>query len=162
MNRKIYLTLGLALIFILSACANLRYMGNPAVLPTELGLHNANDDFEVVVRHRIVPDGSGSWIRGAKWDEFVIALRNFNNKDIVVERISLIDVRGGIVGSEAASYLPLDSESENTSKYLGNFAGQVGVGTLGTIADMTMGMPLLGIGSLLMPYVQMYNESAAW
>jgi hypothetical protein len=67
---------------------------------------------EVTVHYLIFPDGPGSWVKGAKWDEWVVSIRNLGQSDVTVSRIGLIDQRGVYVGLEPASVYKLESSSE--------------------------------------------------
>ncbi|MBI4640970.1 MAG: hypothetical protein HY731_09760 [Candidatus Tectomicrobia bacterium] len=60
----------------------------------------------------IVPDGPGAWVKGARWDEYILTIRNFSDKPLTIERIQLIDSRG--------IYVEGTSPSQAESKPRGN------------------------------------------
>jgi hypothetical protein len=59
----------------ITACATTKYIANPTAPPSESALRAATDDLALAVRYVIVPDGQGAWSKGAKWDEWVLALK---------------------------------------------------------------------------------------
>src|SRR2546425_3060598 len=54
----------------LSACAG-RYLGTPSTgdLP-HLGLSTRTKELSVTLNHVITPNGPGSWVKAARWDEY--------------------------------------------------------------------------------------------
>jgi len=79
----------------LSACAStLRYVSNPSPLPPDLGVSSGTEELNVSLNYVIVPNGSGAWVKGARWDEYILTIRNFSDKPLTIKRIQLIDSRG--------------------------------------------------------------------
>lgn len=96
-----------------SGCfANTRYIVNPTAPPQDFSLAAGSGDIEAKVHYVIVPDGPGSWVQGAKWNEWVLSIRNVGQSDVRIGQISLIDLQGAYVGSQYASVHQLQSESD--------------------------------------------------
>lgn len=101
--------------FSVTGCATIRYIPN-ASPPPDLGLRRASSDLEVHLYYVISPDGPGSWVKQAKWNEFVLGIRNLTQSDVRIERIDLVDLRGVYVESLHASMYQLESQSERLAK----------------------------------------------
>ena len=88
------------LVVFLTACAtSSRYIDAPAAPPPELGISYSDDNLGVSVNSLILPGGPGSWVKGARWDEYVLTIRNLSDKPLTVEKIQLIDPRGVYITS---------------------------------------------------------------
>lgn len=88
------------LILFLSACASSsRYISSPSAPPPDLGLSCQDSDLSVTLNYLILPDGPGSWVKGARWDEYVLTVRNLCEKTLTVEKLRLIDPRGLYIDS---------------------------------------------------------------
>lgn len=99
------------LFFSITACATTRYIAAPSDPRQDLGLQGATGDVEVNLHHIIVPDGPGSWVKGARWIEWVINIRTLTPSNVRIEKISLVDFRGVVVGAQYASLDQVASES---------------------------------------------------
>ena len=79
----------------LSACAG-RYLGTPATadLPP-LGLSARTKELSVTLNHVITPNGPGSWVKAARWDEYVVTVRSLSSQPLTIEKIQLVD-QGGV------------------------------------------------------------------
>ena len=101
-NRKIEIIKGVIVmlgVVFLSACATSRYIEAPTTAPPELGISSSDDNLSVSVNSLILPGGPGSWVKGARWDEYVLTIRNLSDKPLTVEKIRLIDPRGVYIAS---------------------------------------------------------------
>ncbi len=103
----------LILLFIVAGCASTRYIANPSQPPPDLGLQSSADGIEARLHYIITPNGPGSWIKDAIWNEWVISVRNSSKSDITITDISLIDPRGVYVYSVYPSLAALQSASRN-------------------------------------------------
>lgn len=165
MSRRYLLTDVLAIYFCLTAlltgCATTRYISNPTTPPQDLGLVGSTDDLEIKLHYVIVPDGPGSWIQGAKWNEWVLSIKNLTQSDVTVEKISLIDPRGVYVRSEYGSVDELESAAERAQTHYASLYGSTAVGSALVGAAMPLmaaGIPIGPIGAL--PYFLLSSSQA--
>jgi hypothetical protein len=78
-----------------SACAtSSRYIAAPSAPPPDLGINFTDNNLSVSINYLIIPDGPGAWVKGARWDEYVLTSRNMSDKPLTVENIRLVDPRG--------------------------------------------------------------------
>jgi hypothetical protein len=124
-----------------------RYVANPTPPPQDLSLHGASADVEVKLHYVIVPDGPGSWVRGAKWNEWVVSISNRGPSDVTVGRVSLIDQRGVHVGSEYTSVHQLESQNEfmarKSAEGMGMGGLALGSALIGGLTGIPVGLPFL-------------------
>jgi hypothetical protein len=76
-----------------------RYTGSPADVPPNLSIEASDERLDAVVDHWIVPEGPGTWVRDAKWDEVVLTLANKTASPIAVTAVLLVDPRGEAIAS---------------------------------------------------------------
>jgi hypothetical protein len=68
------------------------------------GVRSAGNDVLAVTLHEVIfPNGPGSWVQDAKWDEFVVTITNVGNEDLDIQTINLIDGRGVYVQQKRPS-----------------------------------------------------------
>lgn len=133
---KKLLVLGLIIpLFILSGCATTRFISNPTP-PQELKISGKDQNFEVVLDHIILPNGPGSWVKDALWDEYALTLRNFSDKDVTAERFRIIDPRGVYINNGVNPF-----QLESASKMLANAYKEIGI------------MTVVGVGSEALLFV---------
>jgi hypothetical protein len=48
----------------------------------------------VTLNHVITPNGPGSWVKAARWDEYVFTLRSLSHQPLTIEKIQLVDQSG--------------------------------------------------------------------
>lgn len=113
MSRKYFVS---CLLLIITACANARHIATPTSPPSDTALKGVNEDIEVKLHYIIVPEGPGSWVKGAKWNEWMISIRTLTQSDITIEKIDLIDPRGIYVGSQYDSVYHVEKESDSLAK----------------------------------------------
>lgn len=126
-----------------------RYIANPTSPPQDSALQGVNGDVEVKLHYVIVPDGPGSWIRGAKWNEWVVSITNRGRSDVTVMRVSLIDQRGVHVGSEITSAYQAESQSEFLARRGAQGMGIYGVAMGSALIGGLTGIPV-GLASVFM------------
>jgi hypothetical protein len=110
----IVLTLSMGILLAMTACVSSRYVANPSTTPPEVILQGVTEDLAITLRNVIVPDGVGSWVKGAKWTEWVLTFNT--SADVRVERIALIDARGVYVNSNVTSLQDLESTTERMAQ----------------------------------------------
>ncbi len=108
-----------SMVVFISGCATTRMITTPSAPPPDLGISAKDDNFSVSLNYVIVPNGPGSWVKGACWDEYVLTLRSITNKTITLEQIRMIDPRGVYVHS-GASAAQLESMEEGVAKIYKN------------------------------------------
>lgn len=84
-----------SLIFFFSACASSsRYIATPTTPPPDLDISCKDNNLGVTLNYLILPDGPGAWVKGARWDEYILTIRSICDKPLTVEKVRLIDPRG--------------------------------------------------------------------
>ena len=76
-----------------------RFIASPAELPPDLHIGSSDERLAALLSHWIIPEGPGTWVRDAKWDEVVLTLDNKTDLPIRVTAVSLVDPRGEPVAS---------------------------------------------------------------
>jgi hypothetical protein len=114
-NKKVIKNLFTTLIVFLwiAGCASTRYIAKPSQPPPDCGLQCSVEGIEAKLHYIITPDGPGSWIKKAIWNEWVISVRNSTKSDVTITDISLIDPRGVYVDSNFRSLRQLQLASSN-------------------------------------------------
>jgi len=127
-------------VVLISSCTTTtRYIANPSTPPPELDLRAISKDIEVALHYVIVPGGPGSWVEGAKWDEFVLTIKNLKRQDVSIAGVSLIDSRGVYVEARQIIHVQeLDpTRSEAMQKEMEALPGSMVTGTATGIAQQT-------------------------
>ncbi|MDP3779311.1 MAG: hypothetical protein Q8R30_04690 [bacterium] len=136
-------------LFVLTACATTKYVENPTAPPPDSALKAATDHLELAVRYIIVPDGQGSWVKGAKWDEWVLTFKT--HADLGLEQISVVDSRGVHIDAEPYSIHRLETLSDAVAKEYQRFGINIASGqALGTLLSVVGYFP--GIGTVVQAF----------
>lgn len=135
--------------FSIWGCAATRYIANPTPPPADLALAARSEELEVKLHHVIVPDGPGSWVQGAKWNEWMVSVRNLTEADLQIMTISVIDPRGAYVHARyGISPLELEQETERIVQTYGQTAAMM---VAGPAIGQAVGQAVLATGSFV-PY----------
>ncbi len=79
----------------LAACATTgRYITTPSAPPPDLGIAASTEELRASLDYVLIPNGPGAWVKEARWDEYVLTIRNFFAAPFTVDKIRLIDPRG--------------------------------------------------------------------
>lgn len=105
----------------LIGCSGGRYIANPSA-PMQLGVGEEKSGITVELHHVILPNGPGSWVKGAPWIECVLTITNQTSGEVSLQTIRLRDSRGAYVQSNWPTLMSLESESEKVAKSYGGFA----------------------------------------
>lgn len=132
------------------AATTARHIAAPTSPPQDVSLQARSEDLEIRLHYVIAPDGPGSWLRGAKWNEFVVSIKNLSPNDVTIERINLIDSRGVYVESKYPSLLELETASENIAKEYALGGQMTALGVASSVAAVFAPIPLPGLTGLLM------------
>lgn len=77
---------------LLSACsANSRIIVEPASDPRPLALGGEDNGLLISIEGLVVPNGAGSWIRDAGWDEYQLTLKNRSDQPFELSGFALLD-----------------------------------------------------------------------
>jgi len=148
MSTKKVKVMGSAVVIVLmviffSACAsNSRYISKPTVPPPDLSISSRDDNLGLNLNYVIVPDGPGSWVKGARWDEYVLTVRNISNKPVTVESIRLIDPRGLYIESNINPW-----QLEKASEALAEQYKDMGISTTIAVAAQAAGYAAAAAGA---------------
>jgi hypothetical protein len=82
------------IVSLISGCATSRYVETPSAPPPDLGIASRDNNISVALNYLILINGQGAWVKDARWDEYVLTVRNISDKTITVEKIRLVDPRG--------------------------------------------------------------------
>ncbi len=63
-------------------------------LPPSLNITADSAALSISLDSVVIPDGPGSWVRQAAWDEYLLTFRNLSNQTITIEQVQLVDSRG--------------------------------------------------------------------
>lgn len=153
-------------------CATTRYVSAPAAPPPELGISSNDENLSVTVDSLIVPNGPGSWVKGARWDEYQLTIRNLSNERTTIMHVRLIDPRGLYIDSGADPW-----QLERTSEMLAEEYKTAGLSmVVGTAPALITGLaatsgsvggamaaataaPFVGLAA---PFIIMGSEVARW
>ncbi len=127
----------------LSGCAS-RLLKEPLPAETvELGwTANAPEGLTIVLDQVIVPNGGGSWVRNASWDEYVVTLRNTPLQPLSIEGFELYGDKLPAAVQSTTSRQQLEKQTSAIQRTLKG-AGIIG-GT--TIVATGMGAAAAGTG----------------
>ncbi len=92
--RKGRLFLLIIAFLVLQGCASTRYIEKVSDTSPDLQMSARNDHLDLSLNNVLTPNGPGSWIKDAKWDEYVVIIRNQAGQPVTIEKISLVDPRG--------------------------------------------------------------------
>jgi hypothetical protein len=128
----------------MSSCvATSRYIASPSAPPPDCGISCSDKNFSVTLNYVIKPDGPGSWAKGAKWDEYVLTVRNTSSKSATVENIRLVDSKGLHIAS-GVNPTQLEGESDRMAQAYQNTATQMAVNSALSKALATTSASSLG------------------
>lgn len=132
-----------------AGCATSRLISSPGSAPAVEAVAKSKHA-GVKVTHAILPNGAGSWVKGAKWLEFPLEIRNLGGADLTIASIRLIDSRGVYVGQNYSSVAAIEAESASLGKELGGALAQTyGLELAGTLAGSAMANAAVATGSYL-------------
>jgi len=162
-------------LLIFSGCASLgpetKYIqpSSREALP-DLGVSSGNKELNVSLVYIIIPNGQGAWVKGAKWDEYLLTFKNLSDKPLTVERIRLIDPRGLYIDN-GTNLEKLEKESDVLAKEYKDmgmaYAPDIAVLGIGTLAATTGSLGLATAATVLAPVaaiggvVWYYNKKMA-
>jgi hypothetical protein len=124
--------IGWLMCFALSGCGS-RLLKEPLPADTvELGwTANAPEGLTVVLDQVIVPNGGGSWVRNASWDEYVVTLRSTQLQPLSIERFELYGSELPAPVQSTTSRPQLEKQTSATQRAL-KAAGIIGGTTIVT------------------------------
>jgi len=101
------------------------------------------------VNYLLIQDGPGSWVKGAKWDEYIVTFRNLSREAVTIEKIRVIDPRGVYIDTGADPY-----QLETLSETLMQAYKDIGIYTAITIAPTALmlmaGAAPVGVGAAML------------
>jgi len=71
-----------------------RLIATPEQPPHAIGAKGTADDLDVVVEAVVIPDGPGSWVKDADWDEYTLRFRSTGKVPLTIRSVDIVDVRG--------------------------------------------------------------------
>jgi hypothetical protein len=132
------------------ACGvNTRYIAAPSTPPPDLGIAGSDGAVIVSVSYLIIQDSQGSWVKGAKWDEYIVAVRNLSTDSVAIEKIRIVDPRGVYIETGADPY-----QLETASEALMQAYKDMGISTAITFAPTALmliaGAAPVGLGAAML------------
>jgi len=139
----IVILISLGLIAFLMGCASTRYIKSPSTTAPECRISGSNSDLDINVNWIIRPDGPGSWVKGALWDEYVVTISTPPDKSLTIYNVALIDPTG-IQRARGANPLELITASRTLSKVYEGVDITTGASLAGMIASCAIPIPFIG------------------
>lgn len=133
-------------VFLASGCAsNTRYIDHAEQTQsaTTLQISSQDETLSATVSHLIIPNGPGSWLKDARWDEYVLFLENQSSTPVSITSIRLVDSRG-VYLSQGNNHKALELTSQELMEEYKDIGISVGIG----IAPAVVGGVALAGGSL--------------
>jgi hypothetical protein len=129
-----------------------------------------NEQINMSLNNVLIPNGPGSWIKDAKWDEYVVTITNISSKPLSITKISLVDPRGVYLDA-GTDVITLEKTSERLAKAYKeagiDFAigavptALVGVGlAAGTVGAVAAATVLLPVAIVAAPVVYFSRQNA--
>jgi len=148
MRKAIILMISIAVPLLLEGCAtDSRYIAAPAPPPSELGISSKDDRLSVSLNYLVIPNGPGSWVKDARWDEYALTVRNVSDKPLAVERIRLVDPRGLYIESGVNPY-QLETLSQSLAGQYKDMGITLAIGVGGTAAVTGAAMAAGTVGAV--------------
>lgn len=138
------IALCMVVLFLFSGCAtDSRYITTPSSLSQDLEISSRDNNLSANLNYLILPDGPGAWVKGARWDEYVLTVRNLSDKPLTVEKIRLIDPRGLYIESG------IDPEQlETLSEAMASQYKDAGISVAIGVAPAVVGGAAVAAGSI--------------
>lgn len=95
MKRILHLSGALSLLITLSACGGSKVLKEPEPFAIEQPLSIATDQhLGVALEWVIVRDGPGTWVKNARWDEYLMSIQNRSDQPITITQLFVVDSLG--------------------------------------------------------------------
>jgi len=101
--------------FVFNGCASSRLVEKPTENSPDLHMSSNNEQINMSLNNVLIPNGPGSWIKDAKWDEYVVTITNLSSKPLSIAKFSLVDPRG-IYLDAGTDVITLEKTSERLAK----------------------------------------------
>ncbi|MEK6691758.1 MAG: hypothetical protein AAB257_02075 [Nitrospinota bacterium] len=148
--RRNVLILALFTSFLFYGCASGRYIEKPETPPPHLGISSQDNNLNVSIDHVIVTNGPGSWVKDAKWDEYIVTFQNISDKPVSVQSVHLIDPRGLYINPGLDPF-QVEKESTSLAKAYADTGIHVVAGAAGVAAGVVgVYFPLIGLPAAMM------------
>jgi hypothetical protein len=123
---------GLGICLLIGGCASSRLYATPRPITTpELAIVSTSPDGITATLSRIVhPNGGGSWVRNAAWDEYIVCISNGSPDNVILDHAELQKTALHAPVPAGASQGDLARESSDLGRTLKD-AGLVGGTSLG-------------------------------
>lgn len=132
--------------FLLESCASSRLIKNPLppAEPDVGWVASAPEGLVVEVHQLIFRNGSGSWVRDANWDEYVLTIRNDSQDTFKIQDINLYSDKLPTPVESSTSLEQLDARSNSTLRALKDAGVIGGVGIVAPAALIVAGVGTSG------------------
>lgn len=78
-----------------AGCAqNTRLIEKPTPLSEDVGIHAESQHLSLTLTQVVLPNGPGSWVKDAKWDEYLFTIQNQGEAPLTILGFWLVDLRG--------------------------------------------------------------------
>ena len=156
--------------FVFNGCASSRLVEKPTENSPDLHMSSNNEQINMSLNNVLIPNGPGSWIKDAKWDEYVVTITNLSSKPLSSAKISLVDPRGVYLDA-GTDVITLEKTSERLAKAYKeagiDFAvgvapsalivAGVAAGSIGVIAASTVLLPVAIVAAPIV-YLKRQND----
>jgi hypothetical protein len=135
-TRNLSTILWLGAVLLTGCSANSRIIAEPASEPLPLALVGEENGLLIRIDGLVVPNGAGSWIRDAGWDEYQITLENRSDQPLELRGFALQDP-----AEEWRSAGTDPKELEDESKQLNRLYKDIGISVaIGALPFATVAM----------------------
>ena len=156
----------LSLAVSLFACAPSRYIEKQSHFGPDLGISASDDHLKVSLNHVIIPNGPGSWVKEARWDEYIVTIENISEYPLTIQNVRLIDFRGVYI-NQGMDPTVLEKTSEQlTAEYTRGglalavySAPRIAIWT-GSFSALTAMVPFVSYASPVLGLTEMASKSA--
>ena len=93
-----------------------RYIRQPTPLFEEMAVSSKNESLVVRINYVIVPNGPGSWVRDAKWHEYVITMTNTSPHPVTIQNVRILN-KWGLYVPGGMDPMKLEAQSELLMQY---------------------------------------------
>jgi len=165
------LTFLIIVFFVFNGCASSRLVEKPTENSPDLHMSSNNEQINMSLNNVLIPNGPGSWIKDAKWDEYVVTITNLSSKPLSIAKISLVDPRGVYLDA-GTDVITLEKTSERLAKAYKeagiDFAvgvapsalivAGVAAGTVGAVAASTILLPVALVAAPIVYFKRQNDE----
>lgn len=135
------------IVALLTGCAGTRVLDEPVALETTQSIGVVEDgSVRLTLDWIIVPDGPGTWARGASWDEYLVRFENLSQSPVNLQDATLVDSLSRTIRPGLSRQTLVEASRDNLRRYEGQDI-PVKPGEGSTTMMVAGGVALVGAGT---------------